>query len=128
MFSLPHTPDSTLTVASVTATLESVGDWFWLGRWLGVPWSVLDVIRDSHRGDRERKVALSEYFVNSVPGASWSTLAGALYRFEERKALRAVRKHLKEGKGLCGRCGNVVLLVVCITYMYTCTLYSCTDT
>ena len=102
MFSLPLSPDLTLTVASVTAALESVGDWDGLSRWLGVPLPVRDVIRDSHRGDRECKAALSEYFVNSMPGASWATVADALYCCEERKVLQAVRKHLKEGKGLCG--------------------------
>ena len=30
MFSLPLSPDLTLTVASVTAALESVGDLYWL--------------------------------------------------------------------------------------------------
>ena len=89
-------------MASVTAKLESVGDWFLLGYCLDVPWPVRDVIRRSHRSDRERKAAISEYFVNSVPGASWTTLADALHRREERKALRAVGKNLKEGKGLCG--------------------------
>ena len=125
-FSLPLSPDATLTVASVTAVLESVTYKDWLGYKLGVPEPVRLVIRDSHRGVRERKAAFSEYFVNSVPGASWTTLAGTLYYFEERKALQAVRKNLKEGKGLWGLCGNVVLLVVCVTY--TCTLYSCSDT
>ena len=78
------------------------------------------MISDSHRGDRERNAALSEYFVNSVPGTSWITLAGALYYWGERKALRAVGKNLKEGKGVCGLCGNVVLLIVCVTYTCTC--------
>ena len=121
MFSLPLSPDLTLTVARVTAALESVGDLDLLGGWLGVPLPVRDVINESHRGDRECKAALSEHFVNSVPGASWTTLAGALYYCEERKALRAVGKNFKEGKGLCGLCGNInIARCVYSMFMYRC--------
>ena len=95
----PLSPDSTLTVASVIAVLESVGNWYRLGLWLGVPRPVRDVIRGRHRGDRECKTALAKYFVSSVPGASWTTLAGALYYSQESAALLAVGRHLKEEKG-----------------------------
>ena len=98
----PLSPDPTLTVASVTAVLESVGNWYGLGARLDVPRPVQDVIRDSHRGDRERKTALAVYFVSSMPGASWTTLAGALFREEESAALLAVGRHLKEEKGWLG--------------------------
>ena len=121
MFSLPLSPDLTLTVASVTAVLESVGNWDGLGLLLGVPQPVLGVIRRSHHGDKECKAAFSEHFVNSVPGASWNTLAGSLYYCEERKALQAVGKHLKEGKGLCGLCGNInIAHCVYSMFMYRC--------
>ena len=96
----PLSPDPTRTVASVTAVLESVGDWYGLGHWLGVPEPVQDVIRGSHRDDS--KTALAEYFVNSVPVASWTTLASALYYKEESAALLAVGRHLKEEKGWWG--------------------------
>ena len=89
-------------MASVTAVMESVGDWYELGFWLDVPLPALNVIRDSHRDYRERKTALAEYFVSSVPGASWATLAGALYYGEESAALLAVGRHLKEEKGWWG--------------------------
>ena len=98
----PLSPDPTLTVASVTAVVESVGDWYGLGVWLYVPRPVLDVISGSHRDDRECKTALAECFVSSVPGASWTTLAGALYHEEESAALLAVERHLKEEKGWWG--------------------------
>ena len=91
-------------MASVTAAavIESVGNWYELGQWLGVPRPVRVVIRRSHRGDRARKAALTEYFVSSVPGASWTTLAGALYYGEQSAALLAVGRHLKEEKGWWG--------------------------
>ena len=89
-------------MASVTAVMKSVGNWYGLGHWLVVPLPVRDVIRDSHRGDRECKTALAEYFVSSVPGASWTTLAGALCHEEESAALLAVGRHLKEEKGWWG--------------------------
>ena len=91
-------------MASVTAVLESVGNWYGLGARLGVPQPVRLVIRDSHRGDRERKTALAKYFVSSMPDASWTTLAGALYYKEESAALLAVGRHLKEK----GWWGNVI--------------------
>ena len=104
----PLSPDPTLTVASVTAVLESVGNWYGLGHWLDVPQPVRDVIRRSHRGDRECKTALAEYFVSRMPGASWTTLAGALYYKEESAALLAVGRHLTEEKGWWG---NVIIML-----------------
>ena len=98
----PLSPDPTLTVASVTAVLERVGDWYGLGGWLDVPLPVRGVTRGSHRDDRECKTALAKYFVSSVPGASWTTLAGALYHEEESATLLAVGRHLKEEKGWWG--------------------------
>ena len=103
----PLSPDPTLTVASVTAVLESVGDWDGLGDWLCVPLPVRDVIRRSHRDDRECKTALAKFFVSSIPGASWTTLAGAHYHREESAALLAVGRHLKEEKGWWG---NVIII------------------
>ena len=102
MVPLPLSPEPTLTVASITAVMESVGDLDGLGGWLDVPLPVQDVIKHSHHGDRERKTALAEYFVNSVPGASWITLAGALYYRTEGAALLAVGRHLKKEKGWRG--------------------------
>ena len=134
----PLSPDPTLTVASVTAVLlESVGDWYVFGLRLDVPGPVLDVIRYSHRGDRECKTALAKYFVSSMPGASWTTLAGTLYRREESAALLAVGRHLKEEKGWWGNvicclctfrvCGSqrllVLSLVVCVVAY--CALVNC---
>ena len=110
----PLSPDSTLTVASVTAVMEGVGDWDLLGHQLDVPGPVRVVIRRNHRGDRERKTALAEYFVNSMPGASWATLAGALYYEEESAALLAVGRHLEEEKGWW-RC---VIFVLCFYSAY----------
>ena len=89
-------------MASVTAVMESVGDWDGLGHLLDVPGPVRVVIRRNHRGDRERKTALAEYFVKSMPDASWTTLAGALYFMQESAALLAVGRHLKEEKGWWG--------------------------
>ena len=102
-----------------------------------MPEPVRDVIRDSHRGDRECKTALAEYFVSSMPGASWTTLACALYHEEESAALLAVGRHLKEEKGWWGNaicllctfrvCGSqrllVLSLVVCVVAY--CALVNC---
>ena len=95
----PSSSDPTLNLHNLCLVMTSVKNWFRLGdylRGLGVPGSVLSEIRDStdYKTEEEKKVALLRYFLDHVPMASWQTVAGALHRREEEKALQMVQPFL----------------------------------
>ena len=76
---------------------------FWDGLldWLDVPLSVRDKIRDSsaYSSEEERRVVGIEYYLQTVPGASWGRVAGMLWYQGEHTALEAVRKYLPHKHG-----------------------------
>ena len=93
--------------------MTSVKDWYGLGHYhdgLGVPPSVLEEIRAStdYKTEEEKK-ALLQYFLKNVPMASWQTVAGALHRREEKKALQMVQPFLPPS-------GESVFLGMCCHY------------
>ena len=77
---------------------------FWGGGllyYLDVPYSVRDQIRDSsaYSSEEEKRVAGIEYYLQTVPGASWGRVAGVLWRLGEHTALEAVRQYLPHKHG-----------------------------
>ena len=40
-----------------------------------------------------------QYFITTVPNASWQTLAGGLYHTQDRTALERVKKHFRPQPG-----------------------------
>ena len=77
---------------------------FWddgLLAYLGVPYSVHRQIRDSsaYSSEEERRVAGIEYYLQTVPGASWGRVAGMLWYMEEHTALEAVTQYLPHKHG-----------------------------
>ena len=121
-------PDPTLTVEAVAATLQTVGDWKWVAGWLRMPLSIQRSIRASHSTAEEQKKALAEYFISALPAPSWSTLAGALYCYKEESALQAVRSHLQREDGMLA-CGGGWIHVHTVQCMYTqCVLRCALDT
>ena len=68
---------------------------------LGVPYSVRGQIRDSsaYSSGEERRVAGVEYYLQTLPGASWGRVAGMLWRMGEHTALEAVRQYLPHKHG-----------------------------
>ena len=71
-----------------------------LGR-LGVPLSVRDQIRgsSSHSTEEEKRVAGVEYYLETMPGVSWSRIAGVLWYLEEHTALDSIRQYLPQKYG-----------------------------
>ena len=69
--------------------------------WLDVPDSVQDEIRHSsaYSSEEEKGVAGIEYYLQTVPGASWGRVAGMLWRLGEHTALEAVRQYLPHKHG-----------------------------
>ena len=78
---------------------------FWYGvgllDYLGVPVSVQYQIRDSpaYFSEEERRMAGVEYYLQTVPGASWGRVAGMLWYRGDHTALEAVRQYLPHKHG-----------------------------
>ena len=96
-------PDDSLTPHTLLPAVSSVrqfwrrdGDEWGLLQLLGVRWSVVDDIRASlsHSTEEEKRIAGLQYYLQTVPGASWEMIAGALWFMEEHTALEEVRQHL----------------------------------
>ena len=106
-------PDDSLTPHTLLPAVSSVRQ-FWrrndddddeegLLQLLGVPYSVMDDIRasPSHSSEEEKRIAGLQYYLQTLPGASWEKIAGALWRMEEHTALEEVRQHLQPTYGEC---------------------------
>ena len=84
--------------------------------WLGVPDSVWTQIRDceSYSTEDEKRMAVLQYCLQTVPGISWGRIAGVLWRLEEHTALETIRHYLP------GEQHVHTVLKMCITaHMYT---------
>ena len=96
-------PDDSLTPHTLLPAVSSVrlfwrrddDEWGLLER-LGVPYSVMDDIMasPSHSTEEEKRIAGLQYYLQTLPGASWETIAGELWFMEEHTALEEVRQHL----------------------------------
>ena len=126
--SLSLSPDPTLTVEAVAAALQTVRYWWGVAVELGVPGSIRHSITASHSTAEEQKKALAEYFISTLPAPSWSTLAGALYFWEDEAALQAVSSHLQREDGTLA-CGGGWIYVHTVQCTYTqCVLRCGVDT
>ena len=47
-----------------------------------------------HTPQKKRRIAGLQYYLQTLPGASWEKIAGVLWRMEEHTALEEVRQHL----------------------------------
>ena len=86
------TPKKLLHVFSDVSKFWDIGLW----DWLGVPDSVWTQIRDceSYSSGDEKKMAVLQYCIHTLPGVSWGRIAGALWRLKEDKALKTIKQYL----------------------------------
>ena len=77
--------------------MAEVGNWEGVGSWLGVPASKLQEISQQSSTEREKCLALGDYWVNTDPGASWEKLARKLYLRGEERALAVTKQYLQQG-------------------------------
>ena len=98
--------DPTLTVENVTEVMGEVGDWERVARGdrmhslgLNITLSKVLEIKQQSYTERDRSHLAGEYWVNTVPNASWRSLADALYEEGEETALAVVKQYLP--KGMC---------------------------
>ena len=117
-------PDDSLTPHTLLPAVSSVrqfwrrddgGDGVGLLQLLGVPYSVMDDIRasPSHSTEEEKRIAGLQYYLQTLPGASWEDIAGLLWFMEEHTALEEVRQYLPSTYGEC------ILLLILIPSIYT---------
>ena len=84
---------------NVREVMAEVGNWRRLGGVLnlGVPDSKLDEISQQSSTEREKSLALGDYWVNTAPDASWEKLARELYKEGEEKAAAVAKQYLPLG-------------------------------
>ena len=76
---------------------EVLGNWRGVGGMLGVPPSKLEEIIQQSSTEREKSLALGDYWVNTAPDASWEKLARKLYQWGEKRAVAVTRQYLQQG-------------------------------
>jgi len=86
----PLVSDTSFTLQNVTTAVESVNSQGSLGFYLGVP-------RRKYRSGKE----ILQYFITTVPRASWETLAGGLCYQQEHAVLETVKEYLRPQPGMC---------------------------
>ena len=77
--------------------MAEVGNWWGVGDWLGVSTSKLQEIIQQLSTEREKRLALGDYWVNTDPVATWEKLARVLYQRREDRALAVMKQYLQQG-------------------------------
>ena len=85
---------------NVREVMAEVGNWESVGIWL-VPDSKLLQIRQQSSTEREKCLALGDYWVNTHPYASWKRLARNLYHSGEERPVAAMKQYLQQDQGKC---------------------------
>ena len=92
--------DPTFNVENVREVMAEVGDWEYVGS-LFVPDSKQQEISQQSSTEREKSLAMGDYWVNTDPHASWEELAGRLYLCGEERALAVTKQYLQQQQGMC---------------------------
>ena len=82
---------------NVREVMAEVGDWWEVETGLGVPLSKRREIYQQPSTEREKSLALGDYWVNTDPGASWEKLARGLYQQGEERAAAVAKQYLQQG-------------------------------
>ena len=82
---------------NVKEVMAEVRNWWIVGSLLGVTHSKLQEITQQSSTEREKSLALGDYWVNTDPEASWEKLAKVLYLSGEERALAVTKQYLQQG-------------------------------
>ena len=84
---------------NVREVMAEVGNWEEVGGLFGldVPRSKQQEIKQQSSTEREKSLALGDYWVNTDPDASWEKLARVLYQQGEEKAAAVMKQYLPQG-------------------------------
>ena len=80
--------------------MEVVANWEEVARGF-VPVSKQQEINQQSSTEREKSLALGDYWVNTDPDASWERLAWVLYVSGKERALAATKQYLQQEQGMC---------------------------
>ena len=80
--------------------LSTVGQFWNVLKYLRVPGTVIDQIKCRKLGEVEEKVEGLRYYLETVPGASWGRIAGALWFAEEHEALKSITAIVQQMRGM----------------------------
>ena len=80
---------------NVREVMAEVGDWMEVRH--GVPDSKREEINQQSSTEREKSLALGDYWVNTDPDASWEKLARLLYLCGQEKAAAVMKQYLPQG-------------------------------
>ena len=89
----------------MAAVMDEIKDLQRVRSLLGVPEHMVD-----HLSEREKKHAVGNYYLQTIPDASWEHLAMSLYVTEEYSAVEKAKQHLPKGmwrlcaQYMCGMC------------------------
>ena len=87
--------DPTLTVENMREVMAEVEDWWLLGASLGIPCPKQQEIKQQSSTEREKCLALGDYWINTDPDGSWEELARVLYLRREERALAVTKQYLQ---------------------------------
>ena len=82
---------------NVREVMAKVWNWKVVGSNLGVPNSKVQEISQQSSTEREKSLALGDYWVNTAPDASWEKLAQVLYQPGEERAAAVAKQYLPQG-------------------------------
>ena len=82
---------------NVRKVMAEVGKWRRVGIKLLVPDSKLLEIRKQSSTEREKSLALGDYWVNTDPDASWEKLTSVFYWEGEERAAAVTKQYLQQG-------------------------------
>ena len=85
---------------NVREVMAEVGDWWGVGRWLDVPFTMRQEMEQQSSTEKEKCLTLGDYWVNTAPGSSWERLAWVLYQKREERALAVTKRYLQQ-QGMC---------------------------
>ena len=80
---------------NVREVMAEVEDWEKV-RWL-VSYSKRQEIIQQSSTEREKSLALGDYWVNTDPDVSWEKLARVLYQEGEERAIAVTKQYLQQG-------------------------------
>ena len=81
---------------NVREVMAEVENWKGVGGMLGVPPSKLLQIKQKSSTRMEKSLALGDYWVNTLPDASWEKLARVLYQWGEEIAVEVTKQYLQQ--------------------------------
>ena len=85
---------------NVRKVMAEVGNWVSVATWLVTGSKLLEEISQQSSTEREKSLALGDYWVNTAPDASWERLATVLYQWGEERAVAVIKQYLQQ-QGMC---------------------------